>query len=45
MYQQLEGSVSLYREANSVLKMLNYHSLHYGDLIHPSKITKICTKM
>lgn len=39
MFAHMEGTVSLYREINSILKGIAINSLKYGDLLRPSRNT------
>ena len=36
MYAHCEGTMSLYRNINSILKNVGYSSFCYGDLLKPS---------
>lgn len=41
MYAHMEGTLSLYRDINKLLKSIHYHNLRYADLIRPGKIKKL----
>ena len=45
MLTHLEGTLTLYREINHILKRLGYTNFKYIDILKPSKFTLISIKL